>query len=243
MVKYFTEKQIYAATFFGGPIPPGILIYKNFKSIGDDRKAALTLILTFLFTTLLFYGVMQLPEEISDKLPNILFTTLYTGIVYLIYHSYLADKINDKIVEAENKMSNWKVAGFTIMGLIINLIIIFAFAFSEPAFPGEKIEYGELKHEIYFDQGDLSEIDINIIGQVLTDFEYFNNEFTQAVRVEFLENKYILNLPLQNDYWNDPGLLFELNSLKSTLSAKTGKEFKLLLIHYDLSGKTLKKEI
>ena len=41
MKKYFTERQIYASAFLGGPIPPGILIYKNFKKIGDDRKATI----------------------------------------------------------------------------------------------------------------------------------------------------------------------------------------------------------
>ncbi len=135
MEKYFTEKQIYASTFFGGPIPAGILIYKNFKRLGDDRKAMLTLILTLIFTSALFYGLMQLPDEISDKLPNILFTTLYTGIVYLIYHRHLADKINEKIINSENKASNWNVTGLTILGLITNLIIIYAFAFFRTCFP------------------------------------------------------------------------------------------------------------
>ncbi|TLX71639.1 hypothetical protein E9993_19935 [Labilibacter sediminis] len=243
MEKFYTEKQIYASTFFGGPIPPGILIYKNFKRIGDDRKASLTLLLTFLFTVVLFYGLMQLPEEISDQLPDILFTSLYTGIVYLIYHRYLADKINDKIVESENKMSNWNVTGLTIIGLMINLVIILVFAFSEPVFPGEKIEYGELKHEIFYDTGDISNKDISAIGQILTDFEYFNNEVQQAVRVEKIDNMYLLNLPFQKDSWGDSGLLLELDNLKYTLNTRIGKKFKLILIHYDLSGKTLKKEI
>lgn len=243
MKKYYSEKQIYASTFFGGPIPAGILIFKNFKRLGDEQKAFYTLLFTFLFTIMLFYGLMQLPDEIADKLPNILFTSLYTGIVYLIYHRYLADKINVKIVEPENKMSNWNVTGLTIIGLIINLIIIFAIAFSEPAFPGEKIEYGELKHELFFDKGDISESNINIVGRVLTDFEYFSNEAKQAVRIEYMESKYMLNIPIQKDFWEDYGLLLELDNLKSILKIETGKEFKLLLIHYDLSGKTLTKEI
>ena len=243
MEKYYTEKQIYASTFFGGPIPPGILIYKNFKRIGDDRKASLTLLLTFLFTFVLFYSLMHLPEEISDKLPNILFTSLYTGIIYIVYNRCFANKFNSRIVGSENKMSNWNVTGLTIVGLLINLIIIFAFAFSEPAFPGEKIEYGELKHELFYDVGDFNEQDITTIGEVLTDFEYFNNKFQQAVRVEKINSKYLLNMPFQNEYWNDPDMLIELNNLKFSLKVKTSKEFKLVLIHYNLSGKILKKEI
>ena len=243
MEKYFTEKQIYASTFFGGPIPAGILIYKNFKRLGDDRKAMLTLILTLIFTSALFYGLMQLPDEISDKLPNILFTTLYTGIVYLIYHRHLADKINEKIINSENKASNWNVTGLTILGLITNLIIIYAFAFSEPVFPGEKIEYGSMKHEIYFDKGDISESQLQSIGQILTDFEYFNNNTVQAVRVEKSTNYYILKLPFSKEFWTDSDFISLLNSLRQTLFIKTNKEFKLILINYDLTGKMETKEI
>ena len=243
MEKYFTEKQIYTSTFFGGPIPAGILIYKNFKRIGEDKRASLTLLLTFLFTVLLFYGLMQLPEQITDKLPNFLFTSLYTGIVYLIYHRYLADQINIKLIEPENKASNWNVTALTIMGFLINMIIIFIFAFSEPIFPGDKIELGELKHEIFFDKGDIVESDLQNIGKVLTDFEYFNNEVRQSVRVEKSNDKYVLNIPIQQEFWEDVDLLSELGYLKVYLSLETGKDFKLKLIHFDLSGKTLYKEL
>ena len=243
MEKYYSEKQIYASTFFGGPIPPGILIYKNFKRIGDDRKASLTLLLTFLFTFVLFYSLMHLPEDISDKLPNILFTSLYTGIIYIVYNRYFANKFNTMIVDSENKMSNWNVTGLTIVGLLINIIIIFGFAFSEPTFPGEKIEYGELKHELFYDRGDINEQDLTTIGEILTDFEYFNNKFQQSIRVEKINTQYFLNMPFQNEYWDEPELLVELNNLKFSLKVKTKKDFKIVLIHYNLSGGVLKKDL
>ncbi|MGM0552085.1 MAG: hypothetical protein ACQESW_13485 [Bacteroidota bacterium] len=243
MEKYYTEKQIYASTFFGGPIPPGILIYKNLKRIGDDKNASLTLLATFVFTVLLFYGVMQLPEAVLDKLPNILFTSIYTGVVYLIYNQLLADRINDKIVEPENRMSNWNVTGFTVMGVITSLLIIFVFAIYSPAFPGEKMEYGEVKHEIFFDKGEVPEADLDKVGQILTEFEYFNNEVRQAVRIDYVDNAYQLNLPMQKESWANLGLIRALNALKASLNAKVGKEFKLILIHYELSGETIIKEI
>ncbi len=243
MTKFFTEKQIYASTLFGGPIPPGILIYKNFKRIGDDRKANLTLMLTLLFTVTLFYGLMQLPEQITDKLPNVLFTTLYTGLVYFIYHNYLAEYINDKINDSENKSSNWNVTGITVIGLVINLIIIIIFASASPAFPGEKMEYGQLKHEIFYDQGDIKERDLQGIGKVLTDFEYFNNEVRQAVRVEKINNNYFLNLPIQKEFWEDDRLISELENLKILIEFKTGNDYNLKLIHYELSGEILTKEL
>lgn len=243
MEKLYSEKQIYISTFFGGPIPPGILIYKNFKRIGEDDKASKTLMLTFLFTVLLFFGLMQLPDQITDKLPNILFTSLYTGIVYLVYHKYLAKKINANILEPENKASNWNVAGLTTLGFVLNLIIIFLIAVSEPAFPGDRIEYGEMKHEIFYDKGDIENSNLQIIGGILTEVGYFTNELQQAVRVERENEKYWLNIPFQNSYWENPALIAELENLKNILTLRTGLNIKLKLIHYDITGKTLYKEI
>jgi hypothetical protein len=243
MNKYFTEKQIYTSTLLGGPIPPGILIYKNLKNIGEDKKAMYALLFTIAFTVLLFYGLFQLPEQIIDKLPSVLFPALYTGIVYLIYHKYFAEKVNSEIVDDENRKSNWHVAGLTVIGLILNIAIIFVFAFSEPAFLGEKIEYGELKHEIFFNKGEIDNKELKDVGYLLTEFGYFNNDVRQAVKVEKEGDFYTLSIPIQKEFWSNQQLIAELDDLKYMLSINTEKEFKLILIHYDLSGNTERKEI
>lgn len=236
--KIFTEKQIYTATFFGGPIPPGILIYKNFKRIGDEKKATWALAITGIFTISIFYGIMKIPEEISGKIPDILFTTLYTFIVYTIYNNLLAEKINEYIRDDENEASNWTVAGYTVMGIVLNLIIIFAFAFVQPAFPGDKYEFGEMNHEIFYDEGDISETDLQAIGMALARFQYFNNDAKQSVRVDKLNNRYVLIIPLQKEYWQDQGIINELEYLKVMLKASVNKPFTIRLIHYELSGDT-----
>ncbi|MBE2190452.1 MAG: hypothetical protein IAE98_13450, partial [Candidatus Kapabacteria bacterium] len=79
--------------------------------------------------------------------------------------------------------------------------------------------------------------------QILADFEYFNDVVQHAVRVEKKDSKYMLSLPLSKDFWNDSALIIELNNLKSALHTKIGKEFRLILLHYEFSGETLEKEI
>ncbi len=241
--KYFSEKQIYAATFFGGPIPPGILIYQNFKNIGDERKAILTIGITLISTVCLFYLIYELPEELINRIPNITFTILYTGIVYTIYHKYFGNNLKDNIAGKENIASNWTVAGITLLGLVISLAIIFTFSFLEPAFPGEKIEYGNQKHEIFFDKGKISESDIQTVGRVLTNFEYFNDDFRQAVRIDKTGNKCILNIPFDKDYWEDEEVLLEFDNLQSTLNIMTSEKFSLRLIHYELTGDVKTKDL
>ena len=241
--KYFTEKQIYAATFFGGPIPAGILIYKNLKRIEEDKKASLTLILTFVFTILLFYGLMQLPDEIADKIPNMIFTALYTGVVFIFYQPYLAEKINEKIVESDNKMSNWNVAGLTLLGFIFNMIIIFGIAFYEPAFPGEKITFGQLNNEVFYDNESVSEIEVKKTGEVLTEFGYFQDDYQLSVRIERKLGKLHLILPLQKEYWNETEILYELDMLKKDLKSRVNQDINLVLTHHDLNGNTQTKNI
>lgn len=243
MNKFFTEKQIYVATVFGGPIPPGILIYKNFKRVGDDKKALWTFIITTLFTASIFYGLMQLPDSITDKIPNIAFTSLYTIIVYIVYHKYLASLINDKIIEKENKASNWSVAGITVLGLIINLLIIMLLAYAQPTFPGEKFLYGELKHEIFYDKSDFNEAQIKSIGDVLAESGYFNNEFRQSVRIEIIDKKTQLLLPLQKDVWDNQDINNEIIELKKVLAIIINQDIDILLIHYELSGKTITRKM
>ena len=237
-IKFFTEKQIYIATFFGGPIPPGILIYKNFKRAGDDKKATWALIVTGVFAITIFYGLMKLPEDITSKIPDIFFTSLYTVIVYIFYNNLWAEKIEEKILEKEDRASHLTVTGYTVLGILINLIIIFAFAFAQPAFPGDKYVHGEMKHEIFYDEGEISEINLQNIGMILTRSEYFNNEVKQAVRVDKVNNRYILIIPLQKEYWRDQGIINELEYLKVMLKASINEPFTLRLIHYELSGDT-----
>ncbi|MCT4639405.1 MAG: hypothetical protein N4A72_17000 [Bacteroidales bacterium] len=241
MKKFFSEKQIYVATFFGGPIPSGILLYKNFKQLGDDKKAIWSLILTFIFTIALIYGIVKIPEEILDRIPNIAFTVLYTGVVYLIYNKYFARNINTQITDSNNKVSNWSVFGITVIGLIINVAILFTIAFSEPVFPGEKFEYGAVKHEIFYDEGEISNNNLNIIGNVLTEYEYFTDDIVTSVRVNKESDIYSLTINVQKEFWSDNEVIEWLLSLKSTLISETGKKFKLVLISYDLSEDSIKE--
>jgi len=233
--KYYSEKQIYAATFFGGPIPSGILIYRNFKNLGEDRRAITTLMLTFVFTILLFYALFLIPDAISDKIPNVVFSSLYTVIVYLVYHNYFAKTINPKIEEQENKYSNWRVAGFTLMGFVINLMIIFGMAFLMPAFPGDKATYGEIENEIFFDKWDVSVEQLDAIANTLYDYEYFNTEIQQSVRIEKSANGFKFLMPLDESVWTNPDIINALSNLKLDLKIILKSDTKIVLESYGLS--------
>ena len=98
--KLYTKKQAYISAALAGPIPPGILIYLNYKRLGKNREARLALLGTFIFTGVLFYALFQIPEEISDKIPSVIFSALYSFVVYFFYHNYLSPHIKEAIKNA-----------------------------------------------------------------------------------------------------------------------------------------------
>jgi hypothetical protein len=241
--KYYTDKQIYSATFFGGPIPAGILIFKNLKRIGNEKNAALTLALTFVFTILLFFLFIHPLGSFLEKIPDFIFTAFYTFIVYLLYSRFLEKEIGEKIKLPENKESNWTVAGITIFGLLLNIVIIFGFAYLEPTFPGENVTFGNLEHEVFFDKEEFSKSQVQKLGKMLTDLEYFSDMEKQSVRIERRDENIFLLMPLQKEYWEDQGIINELNNFNIRLRYELKTQTTIELIHYELNGDIKTKNI
>ena len=241
--KIFTEKQTSISAAMGGPISAGILIYKNYKQLGKDAEATKSIIITFLFTFLLFYGMMQIPEAILNKIPDMVFTVMYGLIVYIFFKYNMAEDINEALNNGAVKASNWMVAGLTLAGLIVNVVIIFAFAYTQPVFPGQKLEFGQTSNEVYFDQNHFSTQDVNLLASTLSDFGFFTNEYQTSVYLERDDSRNIVTLSIDREFWEDPEVLSFLHELKISLMTSYSKEITLKLEHYDLSGKVTFKEL
>lgn len=240
--KFYSEKQIYVSTFLGGPIPPGLLIYRNFKNMGEGRKAITALMLTFVFTILLFFTLFQLPEQIIDKVPSLVINSFYTLIVYLVYHYYFAKTINPKIEDPNNSFSNWRVAGITFAGIVINLILILGMGMMVPDFPGDKVTYGDIGNQIFFDEEDINVEQLDELANVLYDYQYFSTDYKQSVRIEKTADQYRLLMPIGKDFWDSQELIDELKRLKTDLIIIFGTDTSIILEDYTLS-KTITKEI
>lgn len=148
--KLFTEKQISISAFLGGPIPPGILIYKNLVRLNKEKEAYITLAATLIFTTGLVYTLIAIPNSIFEKIPSQLSPTVIGLIFWVLYHFLLAHQIKAELESGSIKESNWRVAGATVIGIVLYLGIAVGIGFSQPPFPGDKISFNE--NEIYFDQ-------------------------------------------------------------------------------------------
>jgi len=243
MKKLFTEKQMAVAAVVGGPIPPGILFYLNYKRIDKGKEANISIGLTLVFTIALFYTILKLPEDIIDKIPNAVFTSIYGLLVYFAYRKFLSKEIEARFDAGDAKASNWTVAAITILGLAINLIIILGLAFNEPAFDGDKRTFGEVGHEIYFDKNITTVDDVEKLGEALTISGYFGTEYPVAVHLDTWKTRYVVTLQIDKQFWNDVEVLSFFNDLKVNLEVLFLKDVTIQLEHYDLSGKKSEKTI
>ncbi len=128
-VKFFSNKTIGIATFFGGPLAAGYLIRENYLSLNkpDDGKNAL--LIGIISTVLLFTGIFMIPENIIEKVPSQILPILYTAIIY-----YIVEKKQGEVLKLHEENGNefysgWKAAGIGLVSLIILLTFIFGIVY------------------------------------------------------------------------------------------------------------------
>lgn len=131
-LKLFSSNQIWIATFLGGPLAFGYMTNKNHSALGQNNKGKNILIISIIFTILLFSALFLLPESIIDKIPRSLLPIVYTaaGVAYV---ENTQGKILKKHKENGNKFySGWSVFGTSIIAILPILLFFVAVAFIFP---------------------------------------------------------------------------------------------------------------
>lgn len=237
--KLFTDKQLYLGTFLGGPIVAGIMVFKNFKRLGEPKKAELSILLTILFTVILFFTMFQLPDKVIEAIPSYLIPLINSFIIAAIFKKFQGKKIEDFFLNNGEQESNWKVAGITGIGLIVTLVIVFQFAFFQPPFPGDKLTFRS--NEIYYEEDETSQKDVELLADALFMFGYFADDYGSVVHLATSPSKYTVTLPVEESFWDDQDIISDLQLLKSDLQTALGKKVDIQLEHYTLSGETKRK--
>ena len=133
--KFYSQKGIGIATFFGAPLAASILIRKNYISLNEEKKGNITLGIGILSTILLFVGIFSIPESIINRIPNQIIPLIYTGIIYLIVERIQGKHLKE-YQEQENKfISNWKATGIGLLSAILIFAPIGAYAYLEATNP------------------------------------------------------------------------------------------------------------
>lgn len=141
--KLYSQKAFGIATFLGGPLAAGVLARQNFKTLGNDDYAKLSLIVGVVSTILIFGGLFMVPENIIDKIPNAIIPAIYTAIIYFIIEKLQGKELAE---HKDNKgvfYSMWKAAGVGAICLAILSAGLVGYVYSmNTSFDAQKYDNG-----------------------------------------------------------------------------------------------------
>ncbi|WP_207785300.1 hypothetical protein [Flavobacterium celericrescens] len=147
-LKFYSQRAIGIATFFGGPLAAGYLVRENFLVLNKPDEAKKAILYGLLATVFVFGLIFLTPDEIIEKFPNQLIPLIYTAIIYLVVE-YTQGEILKLHKEFGNEfISGWKAAlvGFIAMLLFLSVILGYIFIFEND----KNLEKYDAKMETFF---------------------------------------------------------------------------------------------
>ncbi|MDX5396485.1 MAG: hypothetical protein LPK21_09820 [Hymenobacteraceae bacterium] len=130
--KFYSQRAIAIATYFGGPLAAGVLIRQNFINLGNAEYGKRALIVGIVSTVLLFAGIFSIPDHIIEKVPNFLIPAIYTFLIYLVVERLQGPLLKSHKQANGSFYSGWKAAGVGSICMVVLLGVIFGYAFMAP---------------------------------------------------------------------------------------------------------------
>ena len=203
--KFYSQKAISIATYFGGPLAAGYLIKKNFEVLNQPDNGQKSLIIGIISTLLLFAGIFSIPEPIIDKIPQPVIPLIYTGIIYLIVEKLQGKKLQEHKDSGGDFHSGWKAAGVGAIAMIIlfGFMMIAGFIAGDLSTKNVDFDYVAYDKEVakFVDNENKAISVFNVVETAKPD--YLIKEFSKGL-VLWKENKEIVqklstieNLPIE----------------------------------------------
>jgi len=116
--RLYTQKNIVAATFLGGPLAGGYLISRNFRALGNDDAGEHSLVIAIIAAVLILGNwVVLLPENF----PLIAIPIVSAAIVFYIVRSYQGQQIKEHLEKGNQKASLWEAVAVGLIALVLSL--------------------------------------------------------------------------------------------------------------------------
>lgn len=223
----FTEKQVDISALLAGPIPPGILIYRNYMALGKTGQAYVTLATTLIFTMAFFYALLHIPDAIVEKIPGAAFSVLYGILIFIFFRLFMAREVTSAMTAGiARRGSNWSVTGITVLGLVINLGIIFGLAAGQPVYEGIRMEVDG--NDLYYLEP-VTEQNAQKLADVLKTSGFFGHDLRNVVRLEFDDSEYLITVVANEQYWKHEGMINYFKGLRVTMEVEFGGRTRLQL--------------
>lgn len=130
--KFYSQRAIAIATYFGGPLAAGYLARQNFINLGKADYGRYSMIIGVISTLLVFGGIFSIPEHIITKIPNMLIPLLYTGIIYLVIDKLQGGVLKEHKEQKGKFYSAWHAAGVGAICMVILIGGLFGYAYLKP---------------------------------------------------------------------------------------------------------------
>jgi hypothetical protein len=192
--RFYSQRAITIATYFGGPLAAGYLVKKNYEALDQANNANKSMILGVISSILLFAGIISIPEEIIDKIPNALIPGIYTIIIYFIVEKLQGSYLKQHKESGGQFQSAWRAVG---AGAIC-MLIIGAFIFLAAYLSGD-LPIGKNKFDaVTYDKGVAKFVEnetkaLSVFNVIETEEpDYLINEFNKGI-ILWKNNKEIIS--------------------------------------------------
>jgi hypothetical protein len=215
--KIYKDRAIWLGAFFGGPLAAGYIIAENFKAFNQPDKAKKTWIYTIIATIIIFGIIFLIPDSV--KIPNHIIPLIHTGIAYYLMQHFQSANITAHINAGGLFYRWWRVVFIGLVGLVVIFISFFSILFltGKLAVNETTKTYGFMKHEITFDNSNISENEVNKIADGFIKTTFFDEAVTKYVYVEKVNNSFEISLSCDKSVTSNAEALQFFDQLRTEL--------------------------
>ncbi len=218
------------------------LIARNFRSLGRRDAARWALIIGILFTLALVTTVALLPESVIEKIPYHVIPLAYGIIGYWVVKSLQQKDIDAHLPTGARKGSWVTIVGSGVLSLVLTLAYFWILLFLTPSrdqiFAGTPRKFESTGGTVYYDKATIQEADVNAVGTQLEKMGYFEKGNPLAAGFRKEGNKYIVELILNEEKWEDPGIQHDVQQFLRILKRYyNDREFQVRFVAFDSIGR------
>jgi hypothetical protein len=239
--RLFTEKGTAVASAIGGPLASTYLIAKNFRTLGKEDAARLTLIIGGAFTVALWTTLALIPSSVLDKIPEHLLPLIYGSLGYLVVKSLQQQDI-DAHLQAGGKKGSWQmIVGTGLISIVLSLGYCFAVVALTPSrhqvFEGAPYKFEKSGCTMYYDKRNIPESDVKFVGALLEEMGYFSKDNPLPAGFRKEGSKYTIEMVLDEDRWDSPVVTDDVpHCLRILKDWHRDSEFQIRLVAIDPIG-------
>lgn len=230
----FTLRSITIATFLGGPLAAGVLIYRNFVCFGRRKAAYATLALGLFLIISAVFVLMTIPEKLDSIYIKMVIPAFYTTAVALFAKKYQGHLIEEHLKKGFDKAAWWLTPLFSAAMLATVVVIYYASMLSLPFKGYEKIDFLYRNVRLHA-QSEIEEKDFEKIAALIKASQFFEgakgtlfldkNDHTFELTLLYKDSMYF------TDRKNVEGLIFFQNYMNYCFSNRN----EIKVVHSDKS--------